>query len=168
MLAGGVSLTSGLKSSLSCSIVFSHHITAEIIIIVYISSPSCGMEAFVTAKPVATKPSVCVPLERHAIKCDRRIGNDITPRFRGHRSPAPDRLLMRITTISCLPPTGKCFFFVVVVGGGVSATRSVCDGGIDKEHLFSLLKTKQWGSVEDFSVFFLLFRLYCPHPLSCE
>lgn len=73
-------------------------------------APAVVATVFFTVKPVVTKPSDCVPLERHAIKCDRCIGNDIKLRFWSHRSLLPDRLLMRITTISCPLPTGMCFF----------------------------------------------------------
>lgn len=118
-------------------LVFFHHRTAEMIIIVYISSSSKGSKLFVTVKPVVTKPTDCVPLERHAIKCDRCIGNDIKSGFGSHHSLVPDRLLMRITTISCLPPLRNMFLWA----GGVTVTQIDCEVGIDKEHLFLLLKT---------------------------
>lgn len=67
-----------------------------------------------------------VPLEQHVITFDRCIGNYIKPGIWSHHSLVSDRLLMRITTISC--PT-------------LGVTQSDCESGIDKEHLVLLLKT---------------------------
>lgn len=96
-------------------------------------------------KPVVTKLTDGEPLEGHAINCDRSIGNDIKSGLGGHRSLAPDRLVMRITTISCLPPSGMCFSEQRLGWGGcggVRVTQSDCGGGIDKEHWLLLSKNK--------------------------
>lgn len=88
----------------------------------------------VTVKAGVTEPTPCVPLERHAIKHDGCIGNNIESGFWNHRSPAHDSLLMRITTISCLPPQG--YAPLRVEGRAQSDWR----GDIDKEHSCLLLK----------------------------
>lgn len=88
----------------------------------------------VTVKPGVTEPTLCVPLERHVIKHDGCIGNNIESGFWNHRSLAHDSLLMRITTISCLPPQG----YAPLRAEG--RARSDCRGDIDKEHSRLLLK----------------------------
>lgn len=72
-------VTTGNKLLTSCLIV--HRCTVQMMISVCISSSPSGSKVFVTVKPVVTKLSDCAPLQRRAIKCDGRIGNDITSRF---------------------------------------------------------------------------------------
>lgn len=104
-------------------------------------------EVFVTARPLVTKARDCVPLERHAITCDRCIGNDIKLGSPSHCSPLPDGLLMRITAISCLhPPEGTCFFSGV--GYRSDTPPPEASGGSDEEGSFLLLKSSRrctWG-----------------------
>lgn len=142
------------KMSASCLIIFFHQYSAEMIVVVYISSSSS--KVFVTVKPVVPKPNDCVPLQRHAIKRDRCIGNYIKSGFRSHHSLFPDRWLMRMIKNYCLSSPQRDMF---LWRGEVRVTQSDCEGGIDKDHLLLLLKTS--GEVAR-KAYPLLFCLCCP------
>lgn len=67
---------------------------------------------------VVTKPPDCQPSERHAIKCDRCIGNGITLRLGSHCSLVPDSSLGGGSRLFPVLPPGMC------VEGGVSNQSS--------------------------------------------